>query len=565
MKETKIRLWYSLLYVILIIIVIINGIFDYKSQQKEFLHLLKDQAYTTSTAVIHTSQQRIHFSEEIQETYKIRALELLHVVDQMDADGILTVERLSELAEKNSVFQINLYDENGDQLYSWHEMPYSGRGMGRKYGFIRRLQPLFNGEADTLVFGIGRNPERNYRNEDEYKFVVSIRRTLGGAITCHLSVEAEKQFRISTDLSNTLEEMLNVEGISYIILSEMNGGSKVFSKVPMLDSLSVSVIEKYDDDIRLVKINNEKHIEINHELVLKDMSLTLVLGFATDHFDRLKVQIIKQIILRSLFLTVALFLLFFFFISRQNVLLLQYEKVKIEHEVRQLEKLIHLQEKQVAMGELAAGIAHEIRNPLNAIGIQVQRLNRRIQKDRRATKDSELTGTIIHDIGRINKTLEDFLNYAKPTPLKKIQIDISSLISEVVDLFQSSAKKKQVAIHYEQTREIIINADPNYLKQAITNILKNAIEASTSNNKIFVYINENIKNVILTIQDEGIGIKQEDVDRIFDLFYTTKDMGTGIGLAITHKIIADHGGSITLKSKIREGSAFYIDLPKEIV
>ncbi len=556
------KIGYLVLYVILLLLIIINGVFDYNTQKSELLHLLRDQAHATGTVIRNSGQQQLRFSEEIKKVYTQRAFDFLNIINQLDLEGILTEDRLLELARKSSIFQATIFNEKAETVFSTQDNSRNNRGRGRRYGFVRRLEPIFNGEVDTLIFGTGQNPWRDNYIENEYRFVVSIRRSLGGVIACHLSIEAEKQFKISTSLNSTLNEMLNVEGISYILLAPEDGNDQLYSKSLLSVSEEKEIIEAFHENAFLVIRNNETYIEIMNVLQLSDVSINLYTGFSTDHYNELKSKVMSQIIIRSTLFTIAVFLLFFFFISRQNVALLKQEKIRIEGEVEELHRVLHVQEKQVAMGKLAAGIAHEIRNPLNAIGIQVQRLNRNLKKDGTNLSRYELSRSVIEEIQRIDQTLEDFLSYARPTPLEMSTIDIQRIVTEVISILEGIAIEK--GLHFERggNESISIHADPNYMKQALMNIVKNAIEASTQGGKIQLNVDDKENEILISVSDEGTGIDKESLDRVFDLYYTTKDMGTGVGLSITQKIVADHGGSITIDSVPDKGSTFTITLPR---
>ena len=172
---------------------------------------------------------------------------------------------------------------------------------------------------------------------------------------------------------------------------------------------------------------------------------------------------------------------------------------------------------------------------------------------------------MVSEIDRINKILEDYLSYSRPIPLKNEKFDIRKMMDEIESLYGEATKIKGIHLDINVSDKITINGDKQYLKQAIANLIKNAIEASTKNDKITLFAAETAKNVIINISDTGCGISKDNLTKIYDLFYSTKDMGTGLGLAITHKIINDHLGMLEVESELEQGTTFTITLPKENV
>nr|MBC8322292.1 ATP-binding protein [Candidatus Neomarinimicrobiota bacterium] len=208
---------------------------------------------------------------------------------------------------------------------------------------------------------------------------------------------------------------------------------------------------------------------------------------------------------------------------------------------------------------------HEIRNPLNAIKILSQRIKKEFQPKSDELEYHEMTKTMVSEIDRINKILEDYLSYSRPIPLKNEKFDIRKMMDEIESLYGEATKIKGIHLDINVSDKITINGDKQYLKQAIANLIKNAIEASTKNDKITLFAAETAKNVIINISDTGCGISKDNLTKIYDLFYSTKDMGTGLGLAITHKIINDHLGMLEVESELEQGTTFTITLPKENV
>lgn len=571
--SSKIKPWYIVIYFTLLALILISSLFEYKARHQEILHLLQDQASATATAIAHSGSEQARLSEDIKTSYIHRALDVLQMIDRLDRDGLIDSKRLEEMVSDGNVFRINVFDESGDIIASAGMTMDGGHGRGRGrgqgmgFGFFRRIEPLILGEIDTLVLGLGGGPWwEEEKDLSKTNFLVAIRRTLGGAVTCHLTVQAEEQFRTSTNFQKIMEEMLTVEGVKYLVLNpDGNEPTIISDDVKIVKSLLSLNRDVMRDNIFWVSSDSINYIEVSKTVTLGSENNEIRIGFATDHLDNLKMRMITQLIVRGGLLTLFAIALFIFILSRYDIDLLRGEKERIEKEVHRLEKVNIQKEKQAAMGELAAGVAHEIRNPLNAIKILSQRIKKEFQPKSDESEYHEMTKTMVSEIDRINKILEDYLSYSRPIPLKNEKFDIRKMMDEIESLYGEATKIKGIHLDINVSDKITINGDKQYLKQAIANLIKNAIEASTKNDKITLFAAETAKNVIINISDTGCGISKDNLTKIYDLFYSTKDMGTGLGLAITHKIINDHLGMLEVESELEQGTTFTITLPKENV
>ncbi len=571
--SSKIKPWYIVIYFTLLALILISSLFEYKARHQEILHLLQDQASATATAIAHSGSEQARLSEDIKTSYIHRALDVLQMIDRLDRDGLIDSKRLEEMVSDGNVFRINVFDESGNIIASAGMTMDGGHGRGRGrgqgmgFGFFRRIEPLILGEIDTLVLGLGGGPWwEEEKDLSKTNFLVAIRRTLGGAVTCHLTVQAEEQFRTSTNFQKIMEEMLTVEGVKYLVLNpDGNEPTIISDDVKIVKSLLSLNRDVMRDNIFWVSSDSINYIEVSKTVTLGSENNEIRIGFATDHLDNLKMRMIIQLIVRGGLLTLFAIALFIFILSRYDIDLLRGEKERIEKEVHRLEKVNIQKEKQAAMGELAAGVAHEIRNPLNAIKILSQRIKKEFQPKSDESEYHAMTSTMVSEIDRINNILEDYLSYSRPMPLKFEKFDLSKMIKDIESLYGEPTKLKGINLNINVSNKITINGDKQYLKQAIANLIKNAIEASTKNDKITLFAAETAKNVIINISDTGCGISKDNLTKIFDLFYSTKDMGTGLGLAITHKIINDHLGMLEVESELEQGTTFTITLPKENV
>lgn len=231
-------------------------------------------------------------------------------------------------------------------------------------------------------------------------------------------------------------------------------------------------------------------------------------------------------------------------------------------EKRHLEASLRQKEKLTAMGQLASGVAHEIRNPLNAIGMISQRLGKEFESKSDVQEYHELTRTVVTEVRRINEIIQQFLKFARPPELDLKQTNIESLLKSVVRLSSAQAKEKgiEMALNLSPMPEMMIDA--NQMKQALLNIIQNGIEAIGEKGVIKMQSRvADDREVMIEISDNGIGMSQETLSKIFNLYFTTKPTGTGLGLSLVHQIISQHEGRIEVESEVGRGTRFLIYLP----
>jgi two-component system sensor histidine kinase AtoS len=241
------------------------------------------------------------------------------------------------------------------------------------------------------------------------------------------------------------------------------------------------------------------------------------------------------------------------------------ELKKLEASVRQTERL-------AALGTLAAGMAHEIRNPLSSIKTFVQLLPRKIEKPGFLAK---FQNTVPRELNRINDLVEDLLDLAKIPKYHFEMIDVKRLLNGTLDFLDEELTAKNIHCNFDLDHTLPpLRADARQLSKAFNNLIRNAAQAMPDGGTLFIKAccskanpddahKENIPDrwMKLIFQDTGAGIPVADVKNIFNPFFTTKDKGAGLGLAITHKVISEHGGRIKVTSQSGEGSRFVISLP----
>jgi len=217
-------------------------------------------------------------------------------------------------------------------------------------------------------------------------------------------------------------------------------------------------------------------------------------------------------------------------------------------------------EKLAALGTMAAGIAHEIRNPLTSLQLFVQMMAERFDDHEFREKFTQI---VPPEIERLNRIVNDLVSFAKPSKLTKEPAQLNEVLDKTVRLSEISFKKLNVKVIKEFTDVPKALIDSQQIMQVCLNLLMNGAQAMPNGGTLTVrtYANHIMGKVCIDIVDTGVGISDDNLKRLFSPFFTTKEGGTGLGLAITRRIIGEHQGEIKVKSKVGEGTTFTIELP----
>ncbi len=212
-----------------------------------------------------------------------------------------------------------------------------------------------------------------------------------------------------------------------------------------------------------------------------------------------------------------------------------------------------------ALGELSAGLAHEIRNPLGSIEGAVQILGRpQLPEDSRR----EFTDLASREVVRLNGLVTNFLEFARPQPPRIFVSEIGSLLESVAKLASKTATMARVSVRVESAEALPpVSVDPEQIKQVLLNLVINAVQATPDGGKISLRANRDGDWVRVEVEDEGVGIPPEDMERVFDPFFTTRTNGTGLGLSIAYQIVSQHGGHIATRPNPQRGTTFSVTLP----
>jgi signal transduction histidine kinase len=232
------------------------------------------------------------------------------------------------------------------------------------------------------------------------------------------------------------------------------------------------------------------------------------------------------------------------------------DRVLIEERLRRMER-------HMGLGSLAAGLQHEIKNPLNALSLHIQLLGERLQREPEDPEISEMLDILYTEVKRIAAVLDGFQNYASIHEIGRSSVDVASLIDKLIRLLRPEAEQKKISLEFQAppSLPLLIQADPAQLEQVLLNLTLNAMAAMPSGGTVRFAVSIEPQSIRLDISDTGYGIPPEIQSRIFDPYFTTRSDGTGMGLALCEKIVRQHDGRIDFQSST-SGTTFSIHLPK---
>lgn len=228
--------------------------------------------------------------------------------------------------------------------------------------------------------------------------------------------------------------------------------------------------------------------------------------------------------------------------------------------VEQIESELELSRRMAAIGRLTSGVGHEVKNPINAIVVHLELLKNKLSDNNEpAARHLEVIDVEIRRLDRVVQTLVDF---SRPVDLQLREQDLRQIINDVLALSTEELSTRNVTLDSSlPSKPLIANVDADLLKQALINIVENGAQAMPEGGRLRVALEDQGKSAVLRITDEGTGIPDEIRDKIFDLYFTTKSGGSGIGLAMTYRILQLHHGSVEVQSRLGHGTEFVLRIP----
>jgi signal transduction histidine kinase len=567
-KKASYRLSISPIYLalicsIIIVLLIIGGFFEIKRTRASLHGILENQGATLLRGLereIQNTVSVIDVMEEVPGGHLLNIsssinffaledavidylLEIASTVDKGEGDRGLSPTELKSLARKEGITAIEILNE-GSQ---WQ--------AGQKEVFA----PLLTGTREMVIL-----PFERLKPDPKDTFSVAIRRIGGeGIIVVRVDYPGMRKLRRRFAIQNVLNTGGFGEGIQYI--SVLDRSLSPIARIgeertsEARDGLLLQYVpgeEEPRSEFRSLP-NGQEVLEVVKTLYLGgEPHGSMHVGLSTEG-----IRAILSLSRRNIIISIGVLLV----LGVAGVTLIYIDQNRHLRKVREMEGRVQTAERLLSLGKLGAGVAHEIRNPLNAIAMAIQRLGGefRPRAGEREREYQQIVRVIRDEIGRLNQIVEQFVLFSKPSQLSIAPSSLGEILENVSVLFAEEARRKSVEIRKEITPGLPpLMLDKGRITQALVNIVTNSIHAMEGGGSLTLKADVEERDwVRIEVSDTGRGIPAEEIEKAFDYSYTTREKGLGLGLPIAHKIIEEHGGRITMESQMGKGTDVSIFLP----
>jgi len=484
---------------------------------------------------------------------------------------------LQQIAAMNRLQKIEVLDLKGKPLELPPLPPPAQQRMAEMMGRMQRFHSDdssdVEGPGHMMVFMWGRRWRRGQEGgfpppkiaERKFwegsVFGVAIGATsFPGIIAVHANADYILNFRKEIEVQKQIEELGRQADIDLVALLDKNFrviGHTDPSRInqPQKDPFVVQIKSGQEPAQRVVeRPDGTQHYDIVKAISVKGSNLGfLEIGLSLQPMETAWHRSLRSMVVFGLsILAVGILGMGAIFYNQQSHL----------GKIQFLEAEVTRQERLSELGNLAATVAHEIRNPLNSVSMGLQRLKAEFSPNQDQEEYTRFLNLMQGEVQRLNSIVEQFLSLARPLTLHREEISVQGFLQELTTLATGDAKSSNVHIELNVAPNLPpVQADRNYLKQLLLNLILNGVQAMPRGGKLLLEAHANSHQLQMTVQDEGTGIEPGALNKIFEPYFTTKSNGSGLGLSIARRIAEAHGGRLTVKSESGRGSRFQVLLP----
>jgi signal transduction histidine kinase len=473
-------------------------------------------------------------------------------VGSRDEEGTLTKENLRSLAAEADLLAIVLYDAHGEAIYESAPVPEN---------LSPRIKLMLESRDEIALDLHGEGAGGNF------SYLVGVhRRNAKGMIVLVLGDEGLQYWASRVAIQEAVEEGGWRKGVHYFAvvdskgrllagagdLPEMDDGKGMSSKD------EENRLQNGRPSRRIIKDSPEL-LEVYAPLLLNGREAGIArVGLEIEEVGRLKKRNEAHILFSMALMMAGAVLAVLVFYRIQN---------RHQRKLQEMRERLHQAERLSSLGRLAAGVAHEIRNPLNAISMAIQRIHREFgpPETEKNKEFSHLVTVVREEIRRLNGIIEDFVGPARERRTDFRPERLIDLLERVVQLAKEEIGSRNIQIQSEwEDPNLIVYMDSGRMHQAVLNLIKNALESIVGQGKIIISAHaDGAHHAVVRIEDTGVGIPTKDLERVFEFEFTTKEKGLGLGLPMAREIIQAHGGDIKVESEPGKGTTLEIILPRK--
>ena len=561
---------------ILVALIIIMGYLDIRRSETNLVGFMEDQALTTISVLLRQTEDNLksiaaakgkmpaHLksAREAESAYSIQlvydAIMMLgQKIDEQWKKKSINNAYLREFAADNHFWYVAILNMRGEVIHQSHPL---------KTDMLSKSDLYVHGRKATTVELL-----EKIRIKQDIGYVgIRLKSGSGIAVFC-LDKEGRLFWSLKVAVERAMNKMGEGHGIAY--LQVFNDQKILLGNIGELPddlrdrNLNYQEIMKEKKRILSRKFDGRegKILDIAAPFILENpyMPNKKIAGLVRIGLDRGSMDQIIAENRRNIFI----FMLLVVGIALLSMWLLYHDQNRHLAGIIDMERRLEKAERLSSLGHLAAGVAHEIRNPLNAISMATQRLKRDyVPPDEAKAQEFKNLSTVIRDeIRRLNAIIEEFLSFSKSRRLELSNFSVTEVLQKIVSLIAEEAKSKGITLETKwRLSPAVIPMDMNKLQQAFLNFIKNAMESITGQGTITIAVDKENKNYLLvSITDTGCGMTAEEIEKIFSPEYTTKEKGLGLGIPMATEIVRGHGGDVRVISRRGAGTTFEIILPLE--
>lgn len=484
----------------------------------------------------------------MRESMAWHLIEIAREIDSKEAEGLLLKEALSDLIELEHLLGIAIFNKTGKNVHQVGRVPEA---------VFSAASPLVEEKAEILIDLFNRAA-----GHDPFGLVGLRRKAGSGSILLVLDDKGLLYWGLRVAIQDAIEVGDWRKDTLYFVVQDSKSrflaAAGEFSKADFEAKEALAGSNQKRAGHHRLTSHASGILEVYAPLRLDDdMATTARVGLDTSGMDALIQKNRTHIFISAgVMMAIGLLAIRLYYRNQKRHLI----------KIQEMGARLHQAERLSSLGHLAAGVAHEIRNPLNAIGMAAQRIQRECGRadDGRDKDLLQFTGLIRDEVRRLNRIVEDFLGLSRNRFELRPQ-SVVALLERLVHLIREEADSRQIRIDTRwEDADPIVYMDANKMKQALLNITKNAFESMTAPGTLGFRVSPYTKKYMrIHISDTGFGIRSDMQQKIFDPHFTTKDKGLGLGLPIAYEIIRAHSGEIRVHSEPGRGTVFEILVPRE--